>query len=41
MNEHANPVKVPPLKIQGNKTKLVSFILNQVKWDGRGRRKFN
>ena len=37
MNEHANPVKVPPLKIQGIKTKLVSFILNQVKWDGRGR----
>lgn len=37
MNEHANLVKVPPLKIQGIKTKLVSFILSQVKWDGRGR----
>ena len=37
MNEHANRVKAPPLKIQGIKTKLVSFILNHVKWDGRGR----
>ena len=26
-------VKVPPLKTQGIKTKLVPFILNSIKWD--------
>lgn len=30
-------VKAPPLKIQGIKTKLVSFIMRSVKWDGDGR----
>ena len=29
-------VKVPPLKIQGIKTKLVPFIANAIKWDGEG-----
>ncbi len=28
--------KVPPLKIQGIKTKLVSFIAQSVKWNGKG-----
>lgn len=28
--------KVPPLKIQGIKTKLVPFIAKSVKWDGNG-----
>lgn len=30
-------VIVPPIKCQGIKTKLVPFILSNVKWDGRGR----
>ncbi len=30
-------VIVPPLKCQGIKTKLVPFILRNVRWDGRGR----
>lgn len=29
-------IKTPPIKIQGIKTKLVPFILNNIKWDGRG-----
>lgn len=28
---------VPPIKCQGIKTKLVSFILENIQWDGRGR----
>ncbi|MCS4487576.1 DNA adenine methylase [Streptococcus sciuri] len=28
--------KVPPIKIQGIKTKLVPFIAESVKWDGKG-----
>lgn len=28
--------KVPPLKIQGIKTKLIPFILENIKWDGNG-----
>ena len=28
--------KVPPLKIQGIKTKLVPFIAKSIKWDGKG-----
>ncbi len=35
MSTHS--VKAPPLKIQGIKTKLVSFIMHNVKWDGQGR----
>jgi DNA adenine methylase len=30
-------IKTPPIKIQGIKTKLVPFILNNINWDGRGR----
>jgi DNA adenine methylase len=30
-------VKVPPIKCQGIKTKLVGFIANSVLWNGRGR----
>lgn len=30
-------VKVPPLKIQGIKTKLVPFIMRNIKWDEKGR----
>jgi DNA adenine methylase len=30
-------VKVPPLKIQGIKTKLVPFILESIKWNGEGK----
>lgn len=37
MNNKINNVKAPPLKIQGIKTKLVSFIMHNVKWDGQGR----
>src|SRR5205085_10470888 len=33
----SEPTKTPPIKIQGIKTKLVSFILNNIKWDGQGR----
>lgn len=29
-------VKVPPIKIQGIKTKLLPFIASSVSWDGRG-----
>lgn len=29
-------VKIPPIKIQGIKSKLVSFILNSIHWDGNG-----
>lgn len=29
-------VSVPPLKIQGIKTKLVPFIMNSISWDGQG-----
>jgi DNA adenine methylase len=29
-------VKVPPIKCQGIKTKLVPFIKNSIDWDGRG-----
>lgn len=28
--------KIPPLKIQGIKSKLVPFILSSIKWDGNG-----
>lgn len=28
--------KIPPIKIQGIKTKLVPFILENIKWDGEG-----
>lgn len=31
------PVKVPPIKCQGIKTKLVPFILKSIKWDMRGK----
>ena len=34
---HTSSAKAPPLKIQGIKTKLVSFIMENVKWDGQGR----
>ena len=37
MNNKIYNVKAPPLKIQGIKTKLVSFIMHNVKWDGQGR----
>ncbi|MBI5301099.1 MAG: Dam family site-specific DNA-(adenine-N6)-methyltransferase [Chloroflexi bacterium] len=30
-------VTVPPIKCQGIKTKLVPFILSNLRWDGRGR----
>lgn len=30
-------VKVPPLKIQGIKTKLVPFIKSSIEWNGKGR----
>ena len=30
-------VKVPPIKCQGIKTKLVRFILGSIHWDGKGR----
>lgn len=29
-------IKVPPLKIQGIKTKLVPFITESIQWDGKG-----
>src|SRR5579871_3905387 len=29
--------KAPPIKSQGIKTRLVPFILGNIKWDGRGR----
>ena len=28
--------KVPPIKIQGIKTKLVPLIAKSIKWDGKG-----
>lgn len=30
-------VKVPPIKCQGIKTKLVPFILSNIRWNGKGR----
>ena len=30
-------VRVPPIKCQGIKTKLVPFILGSINWDGEGR----
>ncbi|MCA1715624.1 MAG: Dam family site-specific DNA-(adenine-N6)-methyltransferase [Actinobacteria bacterium] len=33
-------VKVPPIKCQGIKTKLVPFIFGNLKWDGTGRRRW-
>jgi DNA adenine methylase len=32
-----NKVKVPPVKCQGIKTKLVQFIFSSVRWNGNGR----
>lgn len=29
-------VKIPPIKIQGIKSKLVPFIMNSISWDGEG-----
>lgn len=29
-------IKIPPIKIQGIKTKLIPFILGNSKWDGKG-----
>ena len=34
--KNISKVKVPPIKIQGIKTKLVPFIASSIKWDGRG-----
>ncbi|MFQ5651644.1 MAG: DNA adenine methylase, partial [bacterium] len=34
---HIGKVVVPPLKCQGIKTKLVSFIATTVKWHGQGK----
>ena len=34
--KYINRAKVPPLKIQGIKTKLVPFIAESIKWDGKG-----
>ncbi len=34
--EKIDKVKVPPLKIQGIKTKLVPFIASSITWDGKG-----
>lgn len=31
-----NNIKIPPIKCQGIKSKLVPFILNTIKWDGKG-----
>lgn len=36
MSIKTSPIKTPPLKIQGIKTKLVPFILENIKWDGKG-----
>ncbi len=35
--ERSSIVKVPPIKTQGIKTKLVNFILTSVKWGDKGR----
>ena len=35
--EQVARVRVPPIKCQGIKTKLVPFILGSVKWEGEGR----
>jgi DNA adenine methylase len=35
--EFFTKVKVPPIKCQGIKTKLVPFILSNIKWNGEGR----
>lgn len=32
-----NHVKVPPIKCQGIKTKLINFITNNISWNGEGR----
>lgn len=37
MNKDVNGTKAPPIKIQGIKTKLVSFIMRSVRWSGDGR----
>jgi DNA adenine methylase len=37
MRAPETPVKSPPVKIQGIKTKLVAFIAASIDWDGRGR----
>jgi DNA adenine methylase len=34
---HCQKVKVPPIKSQGIKTKLVPLILASIKWNGKGR----
>lgn len=34
--KYIEKVKIPPLKIQGIKTKLVPFIAESIKWDGNG-----
>lgn len=34
---HIEKVGVPPVKCQGIKTKLVNFIAENIKWDGRGK----
>lgn len=34
---HQSRIIVPPIKCQGIKTKLVSFILANIKWQGKGR----
>lgn len=36
-NKRVNSIKVPPLKCQGIKTKLVNSILANVKWSGTGK----
>ncbi len=35
--KHINRVRVPPVKCQGIKTKLVRFITGGISWEGRGR----
>lgn len=34
--KNISKVKVPPIKIQGIKTKLVPFIASSIEWDGKG-----
>lgn len=36
MFNNIEKVKVPPIKIQGIKTKLVNFINESIEWDGKG-----
>ncbi len=33
--QHVHPVRTPPLKCQGIKTRLVPFIASQIRWAGR------